>query len=362
MAARASDMLHAMPEVDFSGAREVLMALAVGPAVLFDGALSAEVLSEPQCDLCCLSPRFRMEKPGLRRASRGRHVLGSAVIHAALWMALWFFGGRGEWARDRFHDEEVVPVELAFGLGSDWRVAAATKTIAGESALDFEAQKLAQQLPQLPKVMAVEANEKPPDTMPVPATPAPAAIKPTPIPTPPVVVEATPPPGTRVIKAEEILRRIEREKRVVGPKERTGTRQKGGAGVKDPAQAIPSDPFAKADGRTVTAKSGLNAGALDGGLSTTARAYQMAALNHVRRYWSLPDTYKYDASLVTKVEIVVNMFGQIMSARIAQTSGDANFDGEVLVAVDDSNPFPDFQTDGLTRRTLVLSFRPREVK
>jgi TonB family protein len=372
---RGSNIHQVFPAVDVPDTKAIASEISSSPDISFRDVLRFVMLPEPFCDITGTSPRFRVDPVTKRTMNRVRHIFVSAVLHVVILGAFLFVVQQGASFRDRFMKDEMVPVEIAFGLGSQWQTTPAMRVNAGQSEMDLEAQKAITQLPQLPKTLEVAAQETPPETLTIPATPTPApTTKATPIPAPTPRATATPvakakqqlatvptpSPGARALSPEELAKRLEREKRVVGSKERVGTHQKGGAGVKDVTQALPADPFA--GDKTTPTSARVALGALDGSLSVSARTYQAAALNHVRRFWNLPDTFRYEPSLVAKVEVVLNLFGKILSARIVASSGDKNFDDEVLVAIDNSNPFPDFQADGLGRRTLVLSFRPREVK
>ncbi len=372
---RGSNIHQVFPAVDMPEARVVASEIPSPPEISFCDVLRYVMLPEPFCDISGTSPRFRVDPMSKRTMRRVRHIFLSAALHVVLVGAFLIVVQRGVSFSDRFMKDEMVPVEIAFGLGSQWQTTPSIRANAGQSERDLEAQKAVTQLPQLPKTLEVAEQEKPPETMAMPKpvpTAAPATPTPAPTATPrataapaakaklQLAVAPTPVPGARALSPEEIAKRLEREKRVVGPKERVGTHQKGGSGVKDVTQAIPADPFVGEKAPPGPARVAM--GALDGSLSVSARTYQLAALNHVRRFWNLPDTFRYDPGLIAKVEVVLNLFGKILSARIVSSSGDKNFDDEVLIAIDNSNPFPDFQVDGIGRRTLVLSFRPREVK
>lgn len=282
----------------------------------------------------------------------------SVLVHlliVSIWAASIFHGG---FLRDRLRDD-ATPIEVSFGMTLEPQSVAPTKLNEGLSPLDLEATKTAQQLPQLTKNFAVESAEKPADAMPVPtptvtAQPTAAAPAPTPV----VAQQATPAPGVRTLKADEISRRLEREKRVVGAKEKAGTHQKGGKGVRDALSALPADPFATMG----SGSSRLTMGSPDGKLSAGAQAYQLAALAHLKKSWSLSDFQRFDAALSCQLEVALNMFGKVLSTKIVRSSGDAEFDEYAQSAVSEADPFPDFSDEKLQRRTLVLSFRPRDVK
>ncbi len=248
---------------------------------------------------------------------------------------------------------QVVPVEMVFGISEEQQSPAPAPAETTAQSTPEEATKSPDQLPQLPKVLAVESAEKPPDTLPVPATPT-AAPTATP---PPVTAEATPDAGTRILKAEELLKRLERERRALAKKNRDGSHEKPGKG--STKSDIPPNPLA---GVAPATPGALPTGVMSGTLAGPAQAYQLAAQRHVKRQWSLPDVVSFDAELLARVEVTLNLFGKIVSTRLVKESGNGDFDQEVLQAIERSNPFPDFSNEGIATRVLILSFRPREVK
>ncbi len=324
-------------------------------APAFDCVQRVLPLYGPGVDISSRSQRLKLhgKEHHIRKAPS---MWASAIAHV-VFVALWFFSMReGSFLHERLLND-VAFVEVSFGISEELSPSAPSQQNEGASDLDVEATKLAQQLPQLSKTFAVETEEKPQDAMPI-LTPTPIVATAAPTPKPVAVAEPTPPPNTRVLKAEEVLKRLEREQREVGAKNRAGTRQKGGKGVKDALSALPADPFAS---------SGMSAsnrmmGSLDGKLSAQARTYQIAALAHVRRHWSLSEFEKFEAGLSCQVEVSLNMLGKILGLKLLKTSGDSDFDEQVMAALEGSNPFPDFSDEGVERRTLVLNFRPREVK
>jgi TonB family protein len=330
------------------------MAPVVAPQ--FDVVPRVLPLFGPGVDIDARSPRLKLHghEHRIRRAPAMISSVLTHVVIAAIWTLSLEAGG---FLRNKLVDENSV-VEVSFGMAIQQQQTAPTQLNVGESQLDVEATKKESLLPQLTKSVAVEGQEKLPDSMPLPAQSPTAVPKQTPNPTPQPVVEATKPPGTKTLKVEDILRRMEREKRVVGAKEKEGTHQKGGKGVKDALSALPADPFATSG----SVRSQVGVGSLDGRMSPSASAYQAMALNHLKRHWSLSDFQEYRPELLCRVEVQLNMFGKIQNVSVLSSSGNDNFDQEVIAAVRSADPFPDFSDEKIPRRILVLSFRPREVK
>lgn len=327
----------------------------VGPLLQFDVAGPSGL--EPHFDLNGKSPRFAHED-GLHDwyPIRVKQLAFASAAHlfVALGVGLvsLLVGGR----LFRMPAEmQVIPVEMVFGISEEQQSRAPAPSESVAQSTPEEATKSPDQLPQLPKVLSVESVERPPDTLPVPVTPAAA---PTAAATP-VLAEATPEPGTRILKAEELLKRLERERRAVAKKTREGVQEKSGKGAKNAKTDLPPNPLA---GVVPATPGALPAGVLSGTLTGPAQAYQLAAQRHVKRQWSLPDVVRFDSELLTQVEVTLSLFGKIVEARLVKTSGNDDFDKEVLEAIERSNPFPDFSNEGISKRVLVLSFRPREVK
>ena len=191
--------------------------------------------AEPRVDENAFSQRLRVE--GLEDEGLGPWPLGFSILWHVVIAAMVF--GFVQFAEIPNSLEKNIsePIEVSFGLSLDAGRALPDGKIADER-MDAEATKTLQQLPQLPKLLTVDAATPAPVdnsmTMPnsVSATPAPTAV---PTVTAPPKVAATPTPGptvqqidpaaTKKLKLEELAKRLEKEQRAVGAKEKAGVQK-----------------------------------------------------------------------------------------------------------------------------------------
>lgn len=251
---------------------------------------------------------------------------------------------------------EAQPVELVFGLGNELRNTE-KKVDPGPPAPEQEALKQPELLPQLPKQVVIKESEMVDPS----AVPMPSDAKPTP--TPIVQLTATPPPGAKVLTAADVLKRMEKENRKVGEKTQEGVKDpKGKSAAKDLKFDVPPAPMTQ---NIPDAPPGLaGAGTLEGRVSATVKdAYTVAATNHIRRVWTLPESKNFDANLSTLVVFEIDTFGRMIgSARVVKSSGNNDFDNEALTAVQDGAPYPDLPQELAPRMRITVKLAPRDAK
>ena len=274
--------------------------------------------------------------------------------------------------------EEEIPVEVNFGFDLPNRAVSTNPGKIAESETDQAASKTEQQLPQLPKQIAVDSTLPQEQTLPPPeeAKPEVPSEK---VPPPektetkksekkesPALVKETPPPGTKTLTPEELAKRIEKESRKVAKEEKKGSHKDEGEGRKQRPSDLPNSPFSdsKSLSDLPSAPSILPQGSKDGSLSTSAKSeYRSMVLNHIRRFWNLPDLGKFDPNLKTEIVVTVNVFGRILGKpRVQKKSGDSDFDEAAFKVVLDSVPFPELPKELAPRLELTMLFTPKDIK
>lgn len=338
-----------------------------GPAVQFDFSAPRVVRKEPYVDLTAQSPRWKVLDGGPGKVGF-QHLFASLALHGAVAGAVVGAGAlMGIQLRSDETEEQVV--EVAFGFDVSTRAASSAPARLGDSAADQEATKTEQQLPQLPKLLAVESAPADAQSMPLPANEAVPEVKTDTQNTTaekaeqakPEVKE-TPPPGVRALSAEELARRAERESRKVAPQEQAGTRTDPSTG----RPALPSDqpdsPFSNSNVDIPPMPGALPQGSLQGKVDASVKAeYTTSVFNHIRRLWNLPNTRSFDPNLKTEITFEVNAFGRLIGQpTILTPSGDAEFDEVALQAVKDAVPFPELPKDLGARQRMTHAFRPRD--
>jgi TonB family protein len=249
---------------------------------------------------------------------------------------------------------------------------------AADRVVETEATKSAQQLPQLPKLLTVDAATPPPvdSSMPLPgsaigtpqptsaptATPTPKVVA-TPSPTPAPVVQQQPDPAaTKKLKLEELAKRLEKEQRAVGQKEKAGL-QKSAANndVFKRPKDIPISPLGKDIPKAPTVLG--QAGTLTGKVSAQVKnEYAQAAALHMKKNWSLPDVLSFESRLEVVLGFDINTAGQIMGRiRVVRGSGNARFDEEAMRALEAAGPFPDLPREMGTKLSLRMKFSPQSI-
>ena len=342
-----------------------------GPKIEFDFTSSRIVKSEPIVDLLPSSPRWKMFKNGLGRL-RVQHAFYSLAFHSAI--CLFVYSAYLFFAQDILFQEDEVPVEISFGLDIPNNTASSLPGKVGNTQVDQEATKTQQQLPQLPKQLAIDAAIPKADSLPLPIEEK-------------AVVEEVlkkedelllkeeeskrgaeikekPKPNVKVISAEELAKRVERENRKVDKAEQVGTHAEAGDGRKIRPNDLPSSPFSKEDSDIPQVPAVLPQGSLDGKLNVSAKdQYRTAATNHIKRFWALPELAKFDQGLLTEISVAINSFGRVIGVlRVIKTSGVREFDEMALQAVRDAVPFPELPAPLAPRVTITMKFSPQKIE
>ncbi|NBX16991.1 MAG: TonB family protein [Proteobacteria bacterium] len=329
--------------------------------------------SEPRIDETAFNHRLRVES--LDDEGLGPWPLGLSILwHVAIFAMVFGFMHLNETGRI-FEPKETEVIEIAFGLSSELSKALPDGKPA-EQRQDAEALKTLQQLPQLPKSLTIDAatpaptdNSLPnpdvaaqnPQPTPVPAvaeTPKPAN---TPVPAKAPVVEQVDPNAAKKMKLEELAKRLEKEQRAVGAKERQGTDKKTANDVFKRPSDIPINPLGK---DIPKAPSGLSqAGSLQGRVGAQVKnEYAIAAAMHMRRRWSLPDVMSFEPRLEVVLGFDINGIGKIVGrVRVVKGSGNTRFDEEAMKALEAAGPFPDLPKEMGQRLSLRMKFSPNSI-
>lgn len=358
------------PAVDDANMAYYGSALAAGPSVHFDFDAPRVVRREPIVDISTGAARWKLRSSDVGKVGFS-HVAGSALLHGVVMggaVLVSVVADRGP-LLPKETDDPIV--EVSFGFDIPGQTASSTPARLGPSENDQQATKTEQLLPQVSKQVAVDTAPPAPDTLPPPpeekaaeekkqkeTANAPDAKKEQAKPE----SKETPPPGVKKLTQEELARRMEREKRKVAQKEQAGTHDAPGEGRQPRPSDLPDSPFSN---NTATASDkAVPAGVLDGSMASgPAAEYQAAAMNHMRRYWNLPDLSRFDPELKVEVGVMINQFGRIVKGPdVVKSSGDAEFDEAAVTAFKEAVPFPELPTElGATRR-LRLNFSPGDVK
>lgn len=328
---------------------------------------------EPRIEDNSFTQRLRIdnvEDDGLGPWPLGFSILWHLVIFAMVFGFTHFAD-----STPSFDKNLSDPIEVSFGLSLDSGKALPDGKIADQK-LEAEALKTIQQLPQLPKSLTIDAATPAPvdnslanpeiaAQTPVPtavptATPA-AKVVATPSPTPAPVVERVDPNAAKKLKLEELAKRLEKEQRAVGPKERAGTDKKTANDVFKRPSDIPINPL----GRDIPkAPSSLTqAGSLQGKVGLQIRnEYAVAAAMHMRKHWNLPDVMSFEPKLEVVLGFEINGYGRILGrVRVVKGSGNARFDEEAMKALEAAGPFPDLPKEMGQRLTMRMKFSPNNI-
>jgi TonB family protein len=329
--------------------------------------------SEPRIDELAFQHRLRIDN--LDDDGLGPWPLGLSILwHAAIIAMIFGFIQLTDSSR-LFDPKEAEPIEVAFGLTLDLSKALPDGKPA-EQIQDAEALKTIQQLPQLPKSLSVDAATPAPvdNSLAQPQiaaqTPAPTAV-PTvaetpkavtsPVPTKMPVVESVDPNAAKKMKLEELAKRLEKEQRAVGAKERQGTDKKTNNDVFKRPSDIPMNPLGRDIPKAPAALS--QAGSLQGKVGAQVKnEYAIAAAMHMRRRWSLPDVLSFEPKLEVVLGFEINGLGKIVGrVRVVRGSGNARFDEEAMKALEAAGPFPDLPKEMGQRLSLRMKFSPNSI-
>ena len=107
---------------------------------------------------------------------------------------------------------------------------------------------------------------------------------------------------------------------------------------------LSTSPKKEADAKKTTAAkvkgNVLSAGTALSGLSKLQHDTYIADLDsHIKQHWSIPE-YLAKKDYKAQVRVRIDENGQIISRQISKSSGNPNYDAEVLATVDKSAPFP----------------------
>ena len=328
--------------------------------------------AEPRIDEVAFTHRLRVE--GLDDDGMGPWPLGFSILWHALLVALVFGFVQLAEVRNPFDKNLSEPIEVNFGLSMDLSRALPDGKPADQRQ-DAEALKTAQQLPQLPKLLAVDvATPAPVDNslaqpQAAPATPIPTAV---PTATQPPKVVATPTPGpvvqqqvdpaaTKKLKLEELAKRLEKEQRTVGAKERAGVQKPSTNDTFKRPNDIPISPLGRDIPKAPAALA--QAGALTGKINQQVKnEYAQAAAMHMRKHWSLPDVLTFESRLEVVLGFEINNLGRIMGrVRVVRGSGNARFDEEAMKALESAGPFPDLPKEMGSKISMKMKFSPQSI-
>lgn len=327
------------------------------------GLTSAGLAHEPACDLsarCQRNKEARVRIGSFRPRDWGVSLAGHVMAVALV------LGIGAVFRMDRMLISESEPIEVTFGLGDLAGAVKRLNTTPGDTDSDPEALKSAQQLPQISKNAVLEApSAANANELPLPEAPkvmATAKNQVTNTPNAAALDAPTPPPGAKILTPEEMARRLERETRKVGEKEREGARLKPGEGAK--TEAIPAAPKALLEGGLPNMPVALMAGGDPSGRAnaSVASAYGQAARSHVRKWWNIPDVARFDPGIEVIVTFTVDVLGRVSRIKVAKASAEPAFDEVALKAIQEANPFPDLPKELSPRQAMRMRFSPKEIK
>lgn len=326
---------------------------------------------EPKVDDSAFGQRLRVES--LEDDGIGPWPLGFSILWHVVLAAMIFGFVQFTDVSNPFDVNLSEPIEVSFGLTLDEGAALPDGKVS-DTRMDAEATKTAQQLPQLPKLLAVDAATPVPtdQSMAYPqqsaATPIPTtAPSVTPqeklasTPTPSPVVQQVDPAATKKLKLEELAKRLEKEQRAVAAKEKAGLQKPSPNDIFKRPTDIPISPLGK---EIPKAPSTLGqSGLLTGKVSPQVKSeYAQAAALHMKKHWSLPDVLMFESRLEVVLGFDINTSGRIMGrVRVVRGSGNARFDEEAMRALEAAGPFPDLPKEMGSKLSLRMKFSPQSI-
>lgn len=390
-----SNSLRAWPQVDGDEmlwiTRSQDDAVLVEPSLLISDLQPTELKSEPDLEIpfsarFMLAPEPRIDEQSFAQRLRienldddglGPWPLGFSILWHAVIVGMIFGFMQITDVSNPFDKNPTEVIEVAFGLSADLAKALPDGKVADQK-VEAEALKTIQQLPQLPKSFALDAATPAPvdNSMAIPQaalqTPAPTpppaatpAVTPTPkvanSPPPKPVVEQVDAAAAKKMKLEELAKRLEKEQRTVGAKERAGTDKKTSNDVFKRPSDIPINPLGKDLPKPPSTLS--QAGSMQGKVGLQVRnEYAQAAAMHMRKHWSLPDMMSFEPKLEVVLGFEINGFGRIMGrVRVVRGSGNARFDEEAMRALEAAGPFPDLPKEMGQKLSLRMKFSPNSI-
>ena len=344
---------------------------AIKPDPELDVPFSARFMleMEPRVDENAFSQRLKVD--GLDADSIGPWPLGLSLLWHGLLIAIVLgFTQAGE-IRKQFRPNESEAIEVSFGMSLDLNRALPDGKAANEAS-DAEATKSAQQLPQLPKLLAIDAATPAPTDTSL-ASPESSAAKPsvTPEPSNQTADKAPPTPGPTVdqvdpaaakkMKLDELAKRLEKEQRKVGEQEKAGNKKSATNDEYKRPSDIPVSPL----GQDIpAAPKGLSqVGSITGKVSQKVKsAYAQAAALHMRKHWSLPEVLSFETRLEVVLGFDINTPGRILGrVKVVRGSGNARFDEEAKKALEAAGPFPGLPKEMGSRLSLRMKFSPQSI-
>lgn len=324
---------------------------------------------EPRVDENAFAQRLKVD--GIDDDSLGPWPLGLSLLwHGVLIAVVLGFAQAGE-LRTQFRPNESEAIEVSFGMSLDLNKSLPQGKVASEVS-DSEATKTAQQLPQLPKLLAIDAATPAPSDTSL-ASPESEVSQPNVTPTAAnqTAEKATPTPGpvvdevdsaaSKKLKLDELAKRLEREQRKVGEKEKAGNKKSAANDEYKRPNDIPVSPL----GQDIpAAPKGLNqVGSITGKVSQQVKsAYAQAAALHMRKHWSLPDIVTFESQLEVILGFDINTTGRILGrVKVVRGSGNARFDEEAKKALEAAGPFPGLPKEMGSRLSLRMKFSPQSI-
>lgn len=344
---------------------------AVPPDPSIDVPFSARFMldMEPRVDDLAFSQRLKVDV--LEDDSLSPWPLGLSLLWHSLLVSVVLGFVQVSEIRKQFEPKESDPIEVSFGMSLDLNKALPDGKTATET-VDAEATKSAQQLPQLPKLLAIDAATPAPTDTSL-AAPGSDALQPrvTPTPSNQSAEKASPTPGPMVdqvdpaaakkMKLDELAKRLEKEQRKVGEKEKAGNKKTAASDVFKRPSDIPVSPL----GRDIPdAPKGLNqVGSIKGKVTQQVKSeYAQAAALHMRKHWSLPDVLIFESRLEVVLGFDINTRGRILGrVKVVRGSGNAQFDEEAKKALEAAGPFPDLPKEMGSRLSLRMKFSPQSI-
>lgn len=358
-------------EPDFSISAAELLESPVEPDLEIPFSARFMISPEPRIDEQCFQSRLRIEN--LDDDGLGPWPLGFSILWHAVVLGMVFGFMQLTDVSNPFDKNMSEPIEVAFGLSTSLGKSLPDGKPADQK-VEAEALKTIQQLPQLPKSLAIDAATPAPaeDALaqpnasaqaPVPTT-APTAVSTPKVvssPTPAQVVERVDAAAAKKMKLEELAKRLEKEQRAVGQKERAGTDKKTANDVFKRPSDIPVNPLGRDIPKAPSVLS--QAGSLQGKVGLQIKSeYAHAAAMHMRKHWSLPDVMSFESKLEVVLGFDINGFGRILGrVRVVKGSGNARFDEEAMKALEAAGPFPDLPKEMGQKLSMRMKFSPNSI-
>jgi TonB family protein len=329
------------------------------------------IAPEPRIDEHAFQSRLRIEN--LDDDGLGPWPLGFSILWHAVILGMVFGFMQLTEVSSPFDKNISEPIEVAFGLSPNLGKSLPDGKPSDQK-IEAEALKTIQQLPQLPKSIALEAATPAPveDALaqpqagaqtPVPTTVPTAVQTPKAVnsPAPSQVVDQVDPAAAKKMKLEELAKRLEKEQRAVGAKERAGTDKKTANDVFKRPTDIPVNPLGRDIPKAPSVLS--QAGSLQGKVGLQIKSeYAHAAAMHMRKHWSLPDVMSFESKLEVVLGFDINGFGRILGrVRVVKGSGNARFDEEAMKALEAAGPFPDLPREMGQKLSMRMKFSPNSI-